>query len=763
MSSKQAIGKRSRRFDALDKACGRERFASDEYPEGLLWAGALRAGVPHGILRSIDTAGAAALPGVVAVLTARDVPGENRQGFVHWDMPVLCDANIRHMGDPVALVVAETREILAEALKAIKVEIDLLPVVDGLDSALAPGAVKVHDLETGNVLKQATLRKGHARKVIEQCDVILEETFHTPQQAHCFLETENGTARMDGNGIIHMNVSTQAPFRDRFEIGRALGLRPEQVHITAPYLGGGFGGKDGATVQCLLALAAMHAQERPVKMWWSREENMLAGYKRHAARMHFRLGAGADGTLQALICDLDYDTGAYAHLGVEIMALGLEHAGGPYRVENLEANGRCVYTNNPVAGAFRGFGVAQVCFAFEGMMDRLAARLGIDPLELRLKNVIRKGDRNGIGVTMTTSTGMEECLLGLRTHPLWESRDQWIQDAPPLTRRGVGIAAVHNGMGYGRGLADAAVAKVRLTEEGRIRIYNSVTDMGQGNSPTFVQMACEMLNQDEEQMELVQPDTERSHPSGSSSAGRTTYTYGKALIKACEALRDKLIHRAAVVLMVDDASGLSLAPGVILHQPTGRELGLDVLARMLLPDDRFSIGEAMMPVTYESPEGGEAFKFGFPHLIYPYAAHLARVEIDELTGSVSVSDYVAFTDGGCVLNPQNFEQQVQGGVAQGLGYALWEDCMAEGGKLLTTDLCTYILPGFEDLPDIESHAVETDEQSGPFGMKGIGEVGMNGPLPAVGSALLGMGLPMTRAPFTPERILNALNADGEIL
>ncbi len=756
----QTKSTRFRRVDALDKACGSERFASDEYPEGMLWAAALRPGIPHGILRSVDTAEASGLTGVVAVMTAKDVPGENRQGFVYWDMPVLCDTRVRHAGDPVALVIAENREVLARALDSIVVDITPLPVVDDLDAALAPDAPLVHDLETGNVLKEATLRKGNARSALESCDVVLEETFYTPQQAHCFLETENGVARMDEHGVIHMTVSTQAPFRDRFEIGKALGLSPEKLHITAPFLGGGFGGKDGATVQCLLALAAMHTRGRPVRMWWSREESMRAGYKRHAARMRFRLGADADGTLRALICDLDYDTGAYAHLGVEIMALGLEHSSGPYRVEHLEAHGRCIYTNNPVAGAFRGFGVAQVSFAFEGMMDRLAARLSMDPLELRLKNAIRKGDRNGVGVTMTTSTGMEACLRGLGAHPLWKTRSAWIHDAPPLTRRGVGVAAVHNGMGYGRGLADAAVAKIRLTEEGRIRIYNSVSDMGQGNSPTFVQMVCELLNQDVAQIELVQPDTDRSHPSGSSSAGRTTYTFGKALINSCKAMGDKLVHRAAMVMMIDDASELTLVSGAVLHRPSERTMPLAALAGMLHPEDRLCIGEAMMPVTHEIPEGAEAFKLGFPHLIYPYAAHLVRVEVDEVTGRIAVTDYVAFTDGGRVINPMNFEQQVQGAVAQGLGYALWEDCASDGGRLLTTDLNTYVIPGAQDLPDIESHAVEGEEPSGPMGMKGIGEVGMNGPLPAVASALLGMGLPMTRAPFTPERVMAVLNGNG---
>jgi CO/xanthine dehydrogenase Mo-binding subunit len=754
----QDIGRSCRRFDAMDKATGAERFASDIYPPDMVWAGALRAGVPHGTIRVLDVSVAQAMDGVVAVLTRKDVPGPNRQGFVHWDMPVLCGSKVRHAGDAVALVVAESRPILDRALRAIRLEVDPLPVVDSIDAALAPDAPRVHDLETGNVLNAATISKGDAAAAMDECDVVVEDTFFTPSQEHAFIETQNGVARLDDDGTLHMTVSTQAPFRDRLEIARALGLDPARIHVVSPYLGGGFGGKDGATVQCLLALAAMHSAGRPVKMWWSREESLLAGYKRHMARMRFRVGAKRDGSLHSVICELDYDTGAYAHLGVEIMALGLEHSGGPYRVPHLQARGRCIYTNNPVGGAFRGFGVAQVSFAFEGMMDRLAGALGMDPLELRLKNAIRRGDRSCAGVTMTHSTGMEECLLRLRDHPLWRTRTQWKKQAPPFKRRGVGIAAVFNGMGYGRGLADNAVAKVRLTEGGLIRIYNSVSDMGQGNGSAFVQMAGEILCQREDGMELVQPDTDRCHPSGSSSAGRTTYTFGKALIKACEALRQKLLHRAGALLMVDDGAALAMVPGAVRHLPTGRDVPLSTLASMMHPDDRLCIGESLMPVSPEMPGGGEAFRLGFPHLIFSHAAHLVRVEVDSLTGRTDVLDYVAFTDGGRVLNPRNFEQQVQGAVAQGLGFALTEDVRTVGGVLRTTDLTTYVIPSSLDVPDIESFAVETVEHSGPFGMKGIGEVGFNGPLPAVASAFIDMGLPMNRAPFTPGRVLEAMAA-----
>ncbi|MCE5282258.1 MAG: molybdopterin-dependent oxidoreductase, partial [Deltaproteobacteria bacterium] len=286
------IGRPTRRVDAAAKVTGAEKYAIDHYGEGLLWAGVRRAGIPHGRILEVDTAEAKALPGVLAVLTGRDVPGTNRQGIVHKDQPVLCTDKVRHCGDAVALVVAEDMSTLRRALSMIRVAIDPLPGVFGIDDALAPGAPLVHEENrTGNVLLRAEIRTGEATGELEACPVLVEETFEVPVVAHAFLETENGVGKLEADGRITLTVSTQAPFRDRLEVGHALGLPMDRIHVVGPYLGGAFGGKDGATVQCLLALAALHAGGRPVKMVWDREENLLAGYKRHAARLHYRLGA----------------------------------------------------------------------------------------------------------------------------------------------------------------------------------------------------------------------------------------------------------------------------------------------------------------------------------------------------------------------------------------------------------------------------------------------------------------------------------------
>lgn len=752
-----AVGHAVARFDAEAKVTGEEKYALDHYGEDLLWAGVKRSGTAHGLIRSIDRSEASALPGVFAILTRDDITGTNRQGIVHKDQPVLAGRKVRHCGDPVALVLAEDRDTLRRALDLIRLDLEPLSAVFDPEEAMKPEAPLVHD--AGNILLHAAIQNGKGKDAFEECAVVVEGSFEVPSQDHAFLETQNGIARRESDGRIVLTVSTQAPFRDRFEISHALGFDVSDIRVIGPYLGGGFGGKDGATVQCLLALAALHAGGRPVKMWWEREESFIAGTKRHAVRMRYRMGALADGTLHALQCRLFYDTGPYAHLGGEVMALGMEHAGGPYRIPNVDIEGWCVYTNNPIGGAMRGFGVCQVAFAFERMMDRMATALSMNRLDLRLRNGLRRGDRNCSGVTLVHSTGMVPCLETLSRHPLWVRRGEWKEAAGPFKRRGVGLAAVFNGMGYGRGLPDSAIAKVEITAEGKIRVYNGVSDMGQGNGSAFVQIAGEILCQDASHVELIQPDTDRTHPSGSSSAGRTTYTYGNALIQACQALKEKLLHRTALLLMLDESRGLDLLPGKVCHLPSGREVPLEQLGHLFPEADRFSISQFIMPVTQDVPDTGKEFTIGFPHALFSYAAHLAYVEVDELTGKIEVREYLAITDGGRVLNPQGFEQQVQGAVAQGIGYGLMEEVLLHEGKILNPNFTSYILPTSLDIPEIASIAVETVEATGPFGMKGIGEVGVNGPLPAIAGAVEdALGCCMNQSPLRADRVLAAMRA-----
>lgn len=747
------------RFDAKAKVTGEEKYAADYIREDMLWAGVKRAGIPHGIIRGIDTSEAGQLPGVYKILTRKDVTGTNRQGIIHKDQPVLAGSKVRHCGDPVALVLAENRDILKKALSLIRMDFEPLAGVFDAEEALKPEAPHVH--ETGNLLQHAVISSGNALEAFGQCDIVVKDSFEVPGQEHAFLETENGLAWRESDGRITMVVSTQAPFRDRFEIAHALGSEVEGIRVIGPCLGGGFGGKDGATVQCLLALAAQHAGGRPVKMWWEREESFIAGYKRHPVTMRYRLGAMRDGTLHALQCDLYYDTGPYAHLGVEVMALGMEHAGGPYRIPNTFIEGWCVRTNNPIGGAMRGFGVCQVSFGIERMMDLLASKLNMSRLDLRLKNALRRGDRNCAGVTLVHSTGIVPCLETLERHSLWAESDKWKRAAGPFKRRGVGIAAVSNAMGYGRGLPDSAIAKVELTTEGKIRVYSGVSDMGQGNASAFVQMAGEILCQDASRIELIQPDTDRTHPSGSSSAGRTTYTFGNALVLACKELKEKLLHRAALMLMLDEPRGAILLPGKVRHLPSGKEVPLETLGRVFPESDRTVVNQFVMPVCQDDPDTGKEFRIGFPHVLFSYAAHLAYVEVDELTGKIDVKGYLAITEGGRVINPSGFEQQVHGAVAQGIGYGLMEEVLLDKGKIQNPNFTNYIIPTSRDIPEIASFSVETVESTGPFGMKGIGEVGMNAPLPAIAGAVEdAVGCRLNRSPLTAQSVLCAMTRKG---
>ena len=759
------IGENMPRADAGSKVTGAERFAVDHYGQDVLWAGVKRAGIAHARLVGIETDAARRIVGVVAVLTAKDVAGSNRQGVIRKDQPVLVDDRVRHCGDGVALVVAENKAALAAALELIEVRLEPLPAVFDAEEALLDGAPLVHeDHPQGNALFHATVEKGAGEGGFADCAVVVEGTFELPRQAHGFLETENGRALLDDTGLVTLIVSTQTPFRDRFEVAEALGLGIDKIRIIAPYCGGAFGGKDGISVQSLLALAALHCPGRPVKMCWSREESFLAGAKRHPAKMYYRLGAASDGRLQAISARIFYDTGPYDHLGGAVAALGLEHAGGPYRIPHSRLEAWAVYTNNPLSGAFRGFGVPQVAAAMESMIDLLAMRLDLSPLTIRQRNGLTPGDRCPAGVTRTGSMGLSQCLKTLEVHPLWRERQAWKRAAAPFRRRGTGIACIWHGMGYGPVVPDSATAGILLTDEGKFSILGGVVDMGQGNGATYLQIAGDILCQRADTLQLILPDTERTFPSGSSSASRTTFTFGNALIGAAEALKKRLLARAADFFMAADMHEISLVPEGLRHLPTGREMSLARLAKVLHPSERSATHHYRAPISREAADPcAELRLHGFPHTTFSFAVHLARVEVDELTGQVAVMDYLSISDCGRLINPQLFAGQQEGAIAQGVGYALFEELATRKGVMLNPDFTTYILPTAADVPRQETIALTLADSAGPYGMKGAGEIGIDGPLPAVANGVAdACGRRMYRFPMTAERVLTALSAGGEL-
>ncbi|MGB6063329.1 MAG: xanthine dehydrogenase family protein molybdopterin-binding subunit [Desulfomonilaceae bacterium] len=761
-----SIGAAVPRIDAYEKVIGKTRFAADYYSENMLWAGVKRAGIPHARLKAIDASLAEKQSGVIQVLTHKDVAGTNRQGVIRKDQPVLVDDKARHCGDAIALVLAEDKEALKEAIDLIASDFEPLPAVLDVEKALEADSPLVHeDNADGNVLLKGALNIGAGEAAEKECDVLLEACFETPRQEHAYLETEAGWAKLDEDGRLTIVCSTQTPFRDRMEVAEALGIEPERVRIIAPYAGGAFGGKDGVTVQSLLGLAAIHSQGRPVKMWWGREESFLAGTKRHAARMYYRIGAKKDGSLHYLNARLYFDTGPYDHLGGVVMSLGLEHAGGPYRIPNAALRAWCVYTNNPIGGAFRGFGVTQVTAAIEQMVDMVARVLNMDPVELRLKNAVKRGDKNCVGKTLVCSTGLVDCLEVVAKHPLWQQqRKSWKSSAGMFKRRGVGIAAVMQASGYGPVVPDTANAKIELTTEGKFRIYCGVVDMGQGNASANVQIAGSILGQEAGQMEVVLPDTDRTLPSGSASASRCTYTFGNALIRAAEILRGRILQRAADIFMASGEEQMALIPGAVRFLTNGREISLSKMAQLLNEGERVATYRYRAPIAPDTVTSDQNLKLhGLPHTLFSYGAHVACVEVDELTGAVDVKRYLAVSDCGKIMNPQIYQQQVHGGIAQGIGYALSEEFTVADGNACTRDFSTYILPTSVDIPEIDSVAVELYEPTGPFGLKGVGEVSTNGPLPAIANAVAdACNIRVFRPPLTAERVLNAIREkEGE--
>ncbi len=753
------IGEPIPRADAPAKVAGREHYAVDYYAEDMLWAGVKRAGIPHAVFRGINSEEAEKVPGVLAILTAKDIKGSNRQGVARKDQPVLVDDRIRHRGDGVALVIAETREALREAIGKITVEAEPLPGVFDMEEALKEDAPWIHEDHPGsNILLKGHITKGDGATAFETCTHVVKATFELPYQEHAYLETEAGWAITEEDETVSITVSTQTPFRDKMEVAGALGLPMDKVRIIAPYCGGAFGGKDGITVQSLLALAALRFSGRPIKMWWEREESFIASAKRHQARCRYRLGADATGRFIALEAEILYDTGAYDHLGGAVMALGLEHAGGPYRIPHTDLKAWAVYTNNPVGGAFRAFGVAQATAAMEQMVDRIAEKVGRSPLEIRRLNAVRRGDTTPIGVTLTTSTGIGRCLEIAERHPFWRKREAWKKEARPSKKRGVGIAAVMHGMGYGPVIPDTANAKIELTSEGSFRVACGVVDMGQGNAHTFLQMAGDILSQDLSRLELVLPDTAWTLPSGSASASRTTYTYGNALIDAANLLKERILKRCADLWMVTDPKELALVPGRVRHLPSGRETTLAEVAAFMDETERTTVAYYRAPQSPQLPDLEPNLRLhGIPHVVFSYGVHIAGIEVDLLTGAVTVEHYLAINDCGNILNPQLFEQQVQGGIAQGLGYALMEEIPVTEGEMKTVNFSTYLLPTFLDVPDMEVIDAGGNEPTGPYGLKGIGEIPTSGPLPAVANALFdACGIRLEWFPMTPERVLSAL-------
>jgi selenium-dependent xanthine dehydrogenase len=751
------VGHSMVRPDATAKVTGAPIFTDDLYLDGMLYARVLRSRYPHARLLEVDVSQARQLPGVVAVLTAADVPGDKHHGLVVKDWPVLAGDKVRYLGDAVALVAAESPAIAEQALSLIAVEYEPLPVVDSVVAALKADAPRVHpENATGNLLKHIEIRKGDVEAGLAQSDVVVEEIYQTPIGDHLFLEPECSLAVPDEDGGVAVHVGSQIPFADRQQIAASLALPEEKVRVIHQAVGGGFGGKEDIAGQIHAALLAQVAG-RPVKLTYSRQESLVVHPKRHATVIRLKTGATHDGRLMAVQVHILGDAGAYASLSEHVMSRAATHAAGPYDAPHVKIDCDALYTNNPPAGAYRGFGVTQVHLAIETQMDMLAEQLGLSPFALRQKNALRAGAVTATGQRLTESAGLPETIerVRLKVREL-AGVDATASSAPPSPnkRRGWGIACAYKSVGLGGEADDVARAVVEITDAGAVRVRAGAAEVGQGLVTVLTQIAAEVLGTDPRHVEVVLGHTDQTPDCGPTTASRQTYVTGNAVRLAAEELRHNL---AAVTAEELDTAPDRLAfhDGRIIT-PAGRSLPFVEAAILARRGGRNleAFYEYRAPATVALGQPGDA------HFAYGFGAQAAQVEVDLTTGEVQVLRVVAAHDVGRAINPLAVEGQIEGGIMMGIGYALTEEFRVEQGIVKSDNLARYKIPTIRHMPEVHSIILEYRTSEGPFGAKGVGEVTAVPTAPAILNAIYNAcGARLTQLPATPQRVLAALRKD----
>lgn len=741
------IGRPFPRPDAVLKVTGKALYSDDFNFPGMLHARTLRAKYPHARILKIDTAKAKALPGVHAVLTADDIPGEKNHGLVIQDWPALAVDKVRYIGDPVAIVAADTREIASAALALIEVEYEPLPVVSDPVQAHQPDAPLV--MESGNLLKHIKVRKGDMDQGFAEADVILEETFHTPAYDHAFLEPECSIGRIDEDGRFEIIVGSQIPYQDRSQVARCLGVSDDQVRIKGALIGGGFGGKEDIAGQIHVALLTK-VTGRPVKMLYDRHESLIFHPKRHATQITVKVGAKTDGTLTAVETILYGDSGAYASLGEKVMTRATTHSAGPYEVQNVKADCYAMYTNNPPAGAFRGFGVLQSAFAVESVMDMLAERLGIDPVELRRKNLHRVGTVTNTGQTLRESVGLGRCLELVSAEV--EKRKEATQPASKNKRRAWGLAVGYKNTGLGGGAPDKSSAEVELYHDGTVQVRTSAAEIGQGLVGVVAMAAAEELGMKYEDVRVLLSDTDLTPDGGPTTASRQTFVTGNAARMAARTLRNA-IEATLSELYDQPPQNIRFEEG--LARVNGHSLPMSEVAQIFKREGR----EPKATYEYWAPKTQPLGTGGDMHFAFSYAAQAAEVEVDLDTGEVKVLQMVAAHDIGRAINPLALQGQIEGGMVMGLGHAMTEEFIVEDGIVFTDVLARYKMPSIKHAPPITSFIVEDAASTGPYGAKGVGEIASIPTLAAISNAVYNAcGVRLHKLPVDQDSLLRALKS-----
>ena len=742
--SGSVLGKPTARVDALAKVTGEALFPGDIDMPNQVYMKILFAGRPHAVIRRLDTSAAEGMPGVVAVFTAKDVP-VNEYGLILPDQPVLCGPGsakpyadrVRFVGDQVALVVAESEALAAAAVRGIEVDYEDLPVVTDALAARQAGASLVHPDRESNVFSHNRIRKGDVAKGFAAAEVVVESEYRTPAQEHAYLQPEAGLAYIDDEGRVTVEVAGQWTHEDQEQIAHALDLPRERVRVRYPAIGGAFGGREDMSVQIVLALAAwrLHQRgiDRPVKIIWSREESILGHHKRHRYVIRSKWGATREGKLLAAEVEVVQDGGAYAYTSTKVLGNSTLMCTGPYEFPNVKVDAYSVYTNHIPGGAFRGFGGPQAAYSAELQMNKLAEALGLDPVEIRMRNLLKEGALLSVGTALPKGVSIgkvvESCAESAgwsRTAGGWQrpAGHTLGEPAEPHLRRGIGLACGFKNVGFSFGFPEQCWATIELHGGAAIEevvLRHAGAEVGQGAHTAMVQMAAEAVGVSLDKVRIDPSDTATSQNSGSASASRMTFMAGNAIRGAV----------AAAMLKWQDEDRPAIASYQYLPPPTE---------------------------PYDTVTGTTR-----PNFAYGYVAEAATVEVDTETGSVRILEVVCADDVGRVVNPQGVHGQIEGGVVQAAGYAILEDFREDGGRVQTSLLSNYLIPGVLDIPDrVQSVILEVEDPLGPWGVRGMAEMPFIPLTPAVVSAVHdALGIWFDEFPLTPERVFWGLRAARE--
>ncbi len=760
-----AIGKSPPRLEAGEKAGGTALFTGDMVMPGMLHAALNTSPYAHARILSYDVSAALAHPGVKAVVTGEDITG-GLFGPVVKDETALARGKVRYIGEPVAAVAAVDEATARYAARLIEVDYEELPAATSIADAIAEGAPLLHEdfadyfkvypapENAGNIMARAEAVVGRGLDGFDEADVIVEGTYEVPAQYHAYMEPVAVLAAFAPDGRVTVWSATQSIFRTQANLNEGLGIPMGKIRCIAPRVGGGFGGKAEASGQLVTVMLAKKAAA-PVRLVLSRDEDMITMRARHPGTLRIRTGAKADGTLVAREMEVWLDGGAYGDDSPAVMNLTLFYSRGPYHIPHVRSLGHAVYTNKLRLGAFRGFGNPQASFASESQIDEIAEKLGIDPIEIRIKNAIQAGEPWLTGQKITSSA-LVEALEAVRDASDWPRA----RKASPGCKRGLGVSAMAHTSAF---LASGAI--VRLQGDGSIILNVAAVDIGQGSDTALSQMCAGVLGLDLDQVAFAAPDTDSAPYDYATAASRVTHTVGRAVHSAAAEVRDQMLAHAAEMLECS-ADEVELRPGgrigVNTDPPRNAEVTFtDIALRSVWAAGGPITGSgSFMPHDPVDPEFAQMSGFlGLDALsVLTFGAQVVDAEVDETTGAVRVHEAWCAHDVGRAINPGAVESQIQGGFVQGLGYALSEEMLWEDGRLVNPSFMDYKFPGVLEAPDkINTIILETPEKSHPFGVKGVGEPPLVGAAPAINNAIsAATGLRLKQIPLTPERVLRGL-------